>query len=117
MVSAVVISLVKSLALTLIIETAGAAALGFRAKGDYLLLLLVNVATNPVVAATLDYMYYYHYRIFGWYLILALEVAAVCVEWLLYRNRLRYRKMNPFFVSLILNALSYTGGLIVDKLF
>jgi len=110
-------SLVNSLALTLIIEIVVAAILGVRKKSDFLLILLVNIITNPLLVQTLNIMNYFINERPQWYVILFLEAIVVVAEGLLYRNRLNYKKINPFIFSLILNTLSYFGGDIVYDIF
>ena len=42
-----------------------------------------------------------------------MEIMVVIVEGFIYKKYLKYDKLNPFFVSLILNASSYfIGGVI-----
>ena len=91
------------------VEEAAAAALGVRKGRDFLLILCVNIVTNPVVNIVLDRVY-----LSGtppqWYLIAALEAAAVAVEALLYRNRLQFDRCSPWALSALLNIISYFMG-------
>lgn len=105
-------SLGLSLCVTLLLESAAALALGIRQRRDLLLVILVNVLTNPVVVLTLS-LFLFAGRTPPWYLVLALEAAAVAVEALLYRSRLEYRRIHPLLLSLILNSISYIGGLLL----
>lgn len=106
-----VISLALSLGLTLLAELGAGLLLGLRRKQDLLLVALVNVLTNPVVVLVLNLACLYGF--YSWYLVAALELAALLTEGLLYRGRLEYRKINPFLLSWILNSISYFGGLIL----
>lgn len=110
-------SLLVSLALTLLVENAGAALLGVRKKKDFLLITLVNIVTNPLLVQTLNILSLTLKIIPLWYLILLLEATAVVAEGLLYRNRLNYKKINPFVFSFILNSLSYFGGRVIYEIF
>lgn len=110
----ILVSLVKSLALTLILELAGAGILGMRKWRDFLLVALVNILTNPLLGLILDGIYLGQGRYPGWYIILPLEAAVVITEGLLYRGRLVYRKIKPFLLSLLLNGISYLGGVMVS---
>ncbi len=105
-------SLGLSLWVTLLLETAAALALGIRQRRDLLLVLLVNVLTNPVVVLTLN-LFLLAGQTPPWYLVAILETAAVTIEALLYRSRLEYRRIHPFLLSLILNSISYIGGLLL----
>ena len=105
-------SLLCSLTLTLALELGGALLLGVRARKDLLLILLVNVLTNPPLVLTLD-LVYLTWGMPPWYLIAALELSAVSVEALLFRRRLLYSHIPPLLLSFFLNALSYFGGLLL----
>ena len=106
-----IMSLLLSLSVTLFLELALAFLLSYRKK-DLLLVFLVNVVTNPPLVLFLNIFSRYHSP--AWYLILNLEIAVVLIEWLLYRKRLEQNKIPAFFLSLILNTISYTGGLILS---
>lgn len=105
-------SLLRSLTLTLALELGAALLLGVRARRDLLLLLLVNVLTNPPLVLTLDLVYLTR-GMPPWYLIAALELAAVGVEALLFYRRLTYSRIPPLLLSFLLNAISYLGGLLL----
>lgn len=105
-------SLLLSLTLTAALELGAALLLGIRARKDLLLILLVNVLTNPPLVLTLDLVYLTR-GMPPWYLIAALELSAVGVEALLFRRRLRYSRIPPLLLSFFLNALSYFGGLLL----
>lgn len=102
-------SLLLSLSLTLLFESAFAFLFGLRKGKDFLLVILVNVVTNPPLVLTLNLLQRRSLVCFP--VILVLELGAITVEWLLYRKRLEYKKLPPLVFSLLLNAISYTGGL------
>ena len=106
-----IISLLLSLSVTLVLEMALAYLLSCRKK-DLILVLLVNVTTNPPLVLFLNI--FSRYQSPPWYLILNLEIAVVLIEWLLYRKRLEENKIPAFLLSLILNTISYTGGFILS---
>lgn len=110
----IALSLLKSLAMTLVLELVFAPVLGLRKPKDFLLVLLVNVLTNPLVGLTLDLYWLHTGAMPPWYLILVLEAAAVLSEALLYRKRLEYTALPPLVLSLILNGISYFGGWILS---
>ena len=112
MIPDLLLSLALSLALTLVLELGAAFLLGVRDKKDFLLLFLVNVVTNPPLVLALD-LWYLARGAPPWYLIGALEAAAVIVEWLLLRCRLTYRKIPTILFAIILNAISFLGGLLL----
>ena len=61
------LTLILSLALTLVLEGLFALIWGVRGKGDWLLLLLVNAVTNPIVVSL------YGLGLNGWPAVAALE--------------------------------------------
>lgn len=73
-------SLAVSLALTLILEGLLALLWGVKDRWDWLLLLLVNVVTNPIVVSL------HHLLGGGIALTVGLELFAVVSEWLAYRK-------------------------------
>lgn len=107
-------SILLSLGLTLLFELVSAALLGVRKKKDFLLVFLVNVVTNPPLVLTLNLLSMYRPMLVNYWLILPLELLVVCAEWLLYRNRLDYSKLPPLLFSLLLNIISYSGGLFLS---
>ena len=110
-------SLALSLLMTELFELAAAFLLGFRKKHDLLLVFLVNIITNPPVVMSLNGIYLFTGAYPAWYWIALIEAAAVLAEYLLYRRCLERRKIPPFLLSLVLNCISYFGGLICEKVF
>lgn len=105
-------SLVLSLGLTLLLEFSAVFLLGVRTRRDFLTVCLVNVITNPVVVLVLNLFLYFGHTA-PWYWVAGLEIAAVLAEGLLFSLCLTYKKIHPFALSLILNAISYFGGLLL----
>ncbi len=106
-------SLGVSLGATLLLELTAALLLGIRKPRALLLVGLVNALTNPVVVTASSLAVMLTHRAPPWYLVAVLEVSAVAVEGLLYRNRLEYGRIHPLLLSLILNTVSFTGGLLL----
>lgn len=106
------ITLAISLALTLLFELAFALLTGKRA--DLLLVLLVNVLTNPAVVLlyTLSQQYTPLHAIA---VKAVLEVLAVLTEALYYRHYASAIK-RPFLFSLAANAVSFGLGLVINYL-
>jgi len=103
--------LLISLILTILIETTAAFVTGIRDRSGLLLVVLVNVLTNPVVVLS-----YYIGRIFIvrnlWCLVLILEGAAIITEGYCYQRYLE-RCRHPWIFSVGLNMVSYLIGLIL----
>jgi len=114
LIPSLLLSLLLSLGLTLVFEAAFFFCIGNRDKRDLLLLVLVNVITNPVVVL-LFWLNSYYTR---WNVVLVtavLEVLAVMAEGLYYK---RYGQSfrRPFLFSLAANAVSYGLGLLLQAL-
>ncbi len=109
-------SLLVSLLLTEALELPTAALLGARKKRDLTLVLLVNLITNPLLGIALDGVFLFTWSPPPAPLIAAGEVLVVGAEALLFRKRLSAR-LHPLLFSLILNAVSFSGGLIYEALF
>lgn len=105
----------SSFVLTIVFEVFFTFVLGVRKKKDMLLVVLVNVLTNPFVVS----MYYVNMYYIGWNskLVTAfLEISAVLIEGFCYKKYCRNSR-HPFFLSLGANAFSYCMGLLVNLLF
>lgn len=111
----ILLSLLLSLTLTLIVELALALILKIRGR-DLLIITLVNILTNPAV----NFCYYWAaYRFSGQRLIIvliliALEAAAVLIEFMFYKLLLKKTHIGKLKLSLLLNAASFAAGLIVS---
>ena len=114
MIPALLTALVISLALTLALETGFFLIIGKRNRKDLLLLLLVNVLTNPVVVLT----YWLAVLYTEWnvvIIIIPLEVLAVLIEGHYYKKYGCDFK-RPCLFSLAANIFSYGTGLLIQLL-
>jgi len=101
-----------SLAATVVLELLLCLVLGYRSKRTVLMVVLVNVLTNPPVVLGC----YVLTVVCGFSpipVIVILELAAVLVEWLCYKYRAGEIK-RPFLFSLGLNCFSYFTGLLIQ---
>ena len=98
-----------SLFLTLVLEGLFGLIWGVNGKRDWLLLLLVNVVTNPIVVTL-------HYCVSSaWVFTAVLEVSAVLAEWLAYRKWGRIVRP-AFLFSLCANRFSYFCAMLIHML-
>ena len=105
----------RCLIITIIIELVVGLIIGIRDKKDILNIVLVNIMTNPLVVS-LPILILLLYGTTARYITLfLLEVFAVVSEGLVYFKFLKYKKLNGFMVSLILNLASYGIGEILNK--
>ena len=108
--------MLKCLLCTIIIEVFMAFILKVRDKKDFLNIILVNIITNPIVVTVPVLMaikYSYRTSIIS---LIVLEILTVFIEGLIYLKVLKYRKINPFLLSLILNVSSYFIGEVINRL-
>jgi len=100
---------VFSLSLTLILELGFALCWGLRQKHDLIVVMLVNILTNPVVVLL------YHTVPQTKDFVLLLELGAVLVEAFCYRFcSVTLRK--PLLFSLCANLFSYGTGCVINFL-
>jgi hypothetical protein len=106
--------LAVSLALTLALEELFGLAWGLRGRRELGLMVLVNCLTNPPVVL----LYHTAAGLWRWDPVLvtvALEAAAVLVEWRCWRA-LSDQVKRPFLFSLLCNGFSYGVGWILNLL-
>lgn len=102
------------LGVTIIIEATSAYIIGYRDKKSIVNIILANVITNPLVVVSVYLIgLFYGSRVREIYEY-SLEAAVVFAEGLLYLKTLKKGRINPFLLSVILNALSYGAGLIIN---
>ncbi len=107
------ISLCISLFLTWVLESIAYLFVRKKCLSDYLVLLLVNAVTNPVVVLiSVSTSFSGAEKVL---LTAFLELSAVTVEWLLYKHCAK-NITKPFLFSLFANAFSYFTGLILQLL-
>ncbi len=108
--------MIKCILCTIIIVVVMAFILRVRDKKDYLNIMLVNIITNPIVVSLPIFIYVkYWYKEYIISLI-TLELLTVLTEGLIYLKVLKYKRINPILLSLILNASSYLIGEVINKL-
>ena len=97
--------------LTVILEESAAYLLGLRRK-DLLLILLVNIITNPVLV-TLSLLLMYHIGVGKGQILtyLVLEPLVIFAEYRFFKAYL-CSKRDPLRLSLLLNLVSITGGIL-----
>ena len=106
-----------NLLLTIIVEVPLAFALGVRKMRDIRTVFLTNCVTNPTVVTIHFLMLHFgaeHATI--WMTVIATEIAVVLCEGLVYRKMLPRGRLNPYVLSLILNACSYGAGFVLERL-
>ena len=100
------ISLFISLLLTFVIEV----PIAYMQKIPLKVAFYVNLITNPTVVILYHWAKYYKFPII-WFVIV-IEIAAIIIEGYFYKDY--YKK--PWRFSLCVNALSFTIGLLLQRL-
>lgn len=105
---------IRALILTEIIEAIAAFLLGYRGKRFYIVLMLINVLTNPLLNFILIVLYYFHIE--SLIITPVLEVFVVIGEWKLFEYALGKQEKSYLFLSIIINLSSYLIGLLFNKI-
>lgn len=99
---------------TIFIELILSILLKVRDRKDLLNVILVNILTNPIVVS-FSSLILYKYGMADYKIgIVILEILAVITEGFTYKLTLKYKDINPFVLSLILNASSYGIGELIN---
>ena len=107
--------MLRCLLITIIIEVITGLIIGIRDKKDILNIVLVNILTNPVVVSVPVLILLVWGPTARWISLAVLEILTVVVEGFIYFKVLKYRKINGFLVSLILNLASYGIGELLNR--
>lgn len=105
-------TLALSLLLTILLEELFALAWGLRGWREWVVLILVNLLTNPAVVL----LHHLSTGLWGMNTVpvtAVLECAAVVAEWQCYKNCSEQLK-RPFLFALLANVISYSMGCIIQ---
>lgn len=101
------------LGLTILLETSFALFAGVRGGKNFLIIVLIQVITNPLVVLSFLWIgSHFHWP--GYAYELPIETLVVIVEALYYRKYLKCIK-RPFSFSLAANYFSYSFGIILHS--
>ena len=101
------IIMLVSLTLTAFVEVIIAVILKVNTFKDILNVILANLLTNPLVVSVSYYVMITYNETFKNISLLVLEVLALIAEGTIFKKYLKYDKLNPFFLSLVLNVSSF----------
>lgn len=105
-----------ALLLTILLEGLFGAIWGVKGGRNYIIMLLANLLTNPLVNVIHSY-FAYEMRLDGILMVIItalLEISAVTLEWLVYKSRTDIKK--PFLFSLCANGFSFLCGILINLL-
>ena len=108
----IAIALIISLAITLLLETGFFFLVGKRNKKDLLLVIMVNVLTNPAVVL-LYWLSVLYTDINSTAVKAVLELLAILIEGYYYRRYAQDFK-RPFLFSFAANVFSFTIGVLIQ---
>jgi hypothetical protein len=111
------IIMLKCLLLTILIECIIGFIIGVRDKKDLLNILLVNILTNPIVVSIPVLVMLKSTPTNRYYCLFILEIVTFLIEGFIYSKVFKYKKINPYIVSLIMNLGSYFIGEIIYNIF
>ena len=108
--------MLKCLICTIIIEIVIALILKIKDKKDLINILLVNILTNPIVVSIPVLILFIYGKKYSYITLYILEIITVITEGFIYKKVLKYKKINPYLISLILNLGSYLIGEIINRI-
>lgn len=115
MISIVPYYMLRSLIITLIIEIVLALSFKIKNKKDLLNILLVNLLTNPLLNSIIISINIFIGIKARNITLFFFEIFIVFIEGFIYQKVLKYKKINPYLLSLILNFSSYFLGTIINN--
>lgn len=111
------VGMIICLSLTIAIETFIALLFKIKNIKDFINITLANLITNPLVVSICFYFNIYHGLLISNIIMAILEIIAILVEGFIYKKYLKFDKINPYVLSLILNLTSYViGGLLINNI-
>lgn len=102
------------LILTIIIEGITSFILGYRSLKEQLIILLINVATNPVAVYCGWIISFLNNNVLKNCLVILVEIVVVIVETNMLKKYNTKKKLPFFLISLINNATSFILGLFIN---
>jgi len=105
-------SFVLPLAATILIEGSAAYAIGFRERQFVLVMILVNLITNPFMNFIVVLLAYLQMSSYLYWIILPLELVLIPVEYSLLSYAIPQRKKELLRLSAVMNLTSFAVGLI-----
>jgi len=106
-------SYLLTLFLTIIIELGVTFFFGFRKKLEIIMIVFVNIITNPILNYLLLVNYHFSFFKSSLLIILILEVIVVLVEWKLLFFALQEKSEKLLKLSFAMNFCSYIAGVLI----
>lgn len=109
-------SFLVPLLLTIVVECLAAFILGYRGRNFFIVLILVNIITNPLLNYIISVIFLLT-PAGSRYAMIPLELAVVFIEWKLLRYAFPKERKPLFTLSVVMNTASYLTGLLTAILF
>ncbi len=100
---------------TVLVEVIASLIMKVRDKKDILNIALANVLTNPIVVVSSTLVNIFWGSKARLLSLIFLESLAILIEGYIYKKNLNYRRINPYILSIILNIMSYSVGLLINR--
>ena len=97
--------------ITIILEISLAYILKIKDKKDLLNIIIINFITNVSLNSFIFISYILSKKLIIH--ILILEITIIIIEGTFYKKKLKYKRINPYLISLILNIVSYSFSLLI----
>ena len=97
--------------ITIILEISLAYILKIKDKKDLLNIIIINFITNVSLNSFIFIYYILSKKLIIH--ILILEITIIIIEGTFYKKKLKYKRINPYLISLILNIVSYSFSLLI----
>jgi len=107
---------ILALVLTIVVEIGVAAALPHNTNVSARTIVLVNLMSHPLLHYVLWTNHYAQFMTVTWPVLIGLEMGVVVLEWALLLFVVREKAIHLFYLSLAMNAASFTVGLVVFRL-
>ena len=109
-------SLIVSPILTVIIELTVAVLFNIRSKRDIILIILINICTNPAVVYLSNILLLLNNKTIHTAAVMLLEILAFSTEGAMLKNHLENKSIAPYRLSLCMNLISFGTGIILNAL-
>lgn len=110
----ILIIMFRALLCTIIIEVIAAIVFKIRDKKDLINIVLVNCFTNPLVTMIPLYVNIKYGLMERHICLFLFEIFALLSEGFIYKKYLKFKKINPYLISVILNGCSFFIGEIIN---
>ena len=106
----ILLNYLTALIFTIFIELIGAILFGYREKWFLVVLVLINIMTNPLLNYVISILYNFY---FNYTILFFLEIIVIFIEWMILIYVFSEDKKKLFILSLSMNLTSYLFGILI----